>query len=317
MTAPSRSAGADTPADLGDQPERIYHNAYVLEFAPDGRCRGVPRVLHAPRRRVTSVWREVGDRVWIRRYESLDQTIGAVGGDAGVAVIVTRANHRLADALRDDVRQLPGDVVAVVNTHGHWDHVFGNARFAPLPIWGHVRCVDFIAASGEAARASLIELYPDGGDAFREVVLDAADGGVRGVRHAQAGRPAPRPAPPRARAHRQRRRGRSSRTRTFSSPAICSRTRRRPASATASRSPGPRRDEPCWSWSPGRSCPATAIRSIGPSRSARSASWRRWQSSRARRSAERSAWTRRSVARPFRPTPPVTHSSVHGSNLSE
>jgi hypothetical protein len=22
-----------------DQPERLYHNAYVLEFAPDGRCR--------------------------------------------------------------------------------------------------------------------------------------------------------------------------------------------------------------------------------------------------------------------------------------
>jgi hypothetical protein len=26
-------------AASGDQPERLYHNAYVLEFAPDGRCR--------------------------------------------------------------------------------------------------------------------------------------------------------------------------------------------------------------------------------------------------------------------------------------
>jgi ketosteroid isomerase-like protein len=26
-------------APSGDQPERLYHNAYVIEFAPDGRCR--------------------------------------------------------------------------------------------------------------------------------------------------------------------------------------------------------------------------------------------------------------------------------------
>jgi glyoxylase-like metal-dependent hydrolase (beta-lactamase superfamily II) len=120
---------------------------------------------------VTSPWLEVGDRVWIRRYESLDQTIGAIGGDAGLAVIDTRANHLLADELRADLRQLPGDVVAVVNTHGHWDHVFGNARFAPIPIWGHVRCADFIAATGEAARVRLIESYAGDADAFREVEL--------------------------------------------------------------------------------------------------------------------------------------------------
>ena len=120
---------------------------------------------------MTSPWREAGDRVWIRRYESLDQTIGAIGGDAGLAVIDTRANHVRADELRADLRQLPGDVVAVVNTHGHWDHVFGNARFAPVPIWGHVRCADFIGATGEAARARLIELYPGEADAFRDVVL--------------------------------------------------------------------------------------------------------------------------------------------------
>jgi glyoxylase-like metal-dependent hydrolase (beta-lactamase superfamily II) len=120
---------------------------------------------------VTAGWREVGDRVWVRRYESLDQTIGAIGGDAGLAVVDTRANHRLADELRDDLRELRGEVVAVVNTHGHWDHVFGNARFAPAPIWGHVRCADFIAATGDAARARLIAEYPEDADSFRDVVL--------------------------------------------------------------------------------------------------------------------------------------------------
>ena len=120
---------------------------------------------------MTSVWTEVADRVWVRRYEALDQTIGAIAGEAGLAVIDTRANHRLADELRDDLRQLPGDLVAVVNTHGHWDHAFGNAPFAPLPIWGHVRCADFIVETGEAARARLIEEYPDEADDYRAVEL--------------------------------------------------------------------------------------------------------------------------------------------------
>jgi glyoxylase-like metal-dependent hydrolase (beta-lactamase superfamily II) len=118
---------------------------------------------------VTSAWREVGDRVWVRRYESLDQTIGVVGGASGLVVIDTRASHRLADALRDELKPLPGSVHAVVNTHGHWDHVFGNARFVPTPIWGHVRCASMILERGEEMRARLIEAY--GADQFGEVVL--------------------------------------------------------------------------------------------------------------------------------------------------
>ena len=102
---------------------------------------------------MTSPWLEVGDRVWVRRYESLDQTIGAIGGAQGLVVIDTRATHRLADGLRDDLAALPGTLTAVVNTHGHWDHAFGNARFRGTPIWGHVRCATMILERGEEMRA--------------------------------------------------------------------------------------------------------------------------------------------------------------------
>ena len=187
---------------------------------------------------MTSVWSEVADRVWVRRYEALDQTIGAIGGEAGLAVIDTRANHRLADELRDDLRQLPGDLVAVVNTHGHWDHAFGNARFAPLPIWGHVRCADFIVETGEAARARLIEEYPDEADDYRDVELTpptesfeevaSLDLGGRQLDLRFLGRGTPTTTS-----------SRSCPTRRSCSPATSSRTRPPRPLATASRSHGP------------------------------------------------------------------------------
>jgi glyoxylase-like metal-dependent hydrolase (beta-lactamase superfamily II) len=118
---------------------------------------------------MSSPWREVGDRVWIRRYASLDQTIGVIGGDAGLVVIDTRSSHGLADELRADVEQLAGSLAAVVNTHGHWDHVFGNARFLPVPIWGHVRCAAMVTERGEEMRVRAQRAYPT--EAIGEVEL--------------------------------------------------------------------------------------------------------------------------------------------------
>ena len=121
---------------------------------------------------MTGSWQEIGDRVWVRRYQPLDQTIGVIGGASGLVVVDTRASHRLADELRDELRQLPGEVVAAVNTHGHWDHVFGNARFRATPIWGHVRCAAMVSEHGEEQRARLLEAYPaEVSGQFREVEL--------------------------------------------------------------------------------------------------------------------------------------------------
>jgi hypothetical protein len=72
-----------------------------------------------------SVWSEVGDRVFARRYAFYDQNIGAILGDDGVLIVDTRVSHRQADEILSDLRELtPLPVRAVVNHlgRGHTDN---------------------------------------------------------------------------------------------------------------------------------------------------------------------------------------------------
>ena len=73
---------------------------------------------------------EVADRCWVARFEFLDVNVGVVGGDRGLLVVDTHASEAEARRVVEQVRRLgAGDVVAVVNTHEHFDHCFGNATF--------------------------------------------------------------------------------------------------------------------------------------------------------------------------------------------
>ncbi len=120
-----------------------------------------------------SDWVEVGDRVFVRRYAFYDQNIGVVLGDAGLLVIDTRVSHVQADEILADLRRLTDlPVRVVVNTHGHSDHCFGNARFRPAEIWGHERCAEMIRVTGERQKAKLIATVPEVAGAVAEVVLD-------------------------------------------------------------------------------------------------------------------------------------------------
>jgi glyoxylase-like metal-dependent hydrolase (beta-lactamase superfamily II) len=132
-------------------------------------------------RTMATSWREVGERVFVRRYrawrdEPFDQNIGAVIGADGVAVVDTRGSHRLADELLAELRTLTrAPIAAVVNTHHHWDHTWGNARFMPAPAWGHVRCAERVVADSEAARRSLAEQAPQIAEEIEEVVFTPPD----------------------------------------------------------------------------------------------------------------------------------------------
>jgi glyoxylase-like metal-dependent hydrolase (beta-lactamase superfamily II) len=123
-----------------------------------------------------SVWAEVGDRVFTRRYAFYDQNIGAILGDDGVLIVDTRISHRQADEILVDLAELtPLPVRAVVNTHGHNDHAFGNHRFRPAPIWGHSRCARMLRETGARQIAAVSAAIPDLADELAEVVLDPPD----------------------------------------------------------------------------------------------------------------------------------------------
>ena len=123
-----------------------------------------------------SLWTEVGDRVFVRRYAFYDQNIGAILGDDGVLIVDTRISHRQADEILADLRELtPAPVRAVVNTHGHNDHAFGNHRFRPAPIWGHERCARMISETGAAQITAVSKAIPELREELAEVVLDPPD----------------------------------------------------------------------------------------------------------------------------------------------
>lgn len=118
-------------------------------------------------------WLEIGDRVFVRRYRFLDQNIVAVLGGEAALVVDTRSTLRQAREILDDLRALGSPRVAiVVNTHGHYDHAFGNAAFRPAVIWGHERCVAMIRDTGERQRSETAAELPELARELAEVVLD-------------------------------------------------------------------------------------------------------------------------------------------------
>jgi glyoxylase-like metal-dependent hydrolase (beta-lactamase superfamily II) len=120
-----------------------------------------------------SVWSEVGDRVFLRRYRFFDQQIGAIAGDDELLLVDTRSTHVQAEEIRADLRALSAlPVGIVVNTHHHFDHAFGNHVFRPARIWGHVRCASRMRGVGPAEQAALATENPALASDLPSVIID-------------------------------------------------------------------------------------------------------------------------------------------------
>lgn len=105
---------------------------------------------------------EIADRVWVARHQHEEipngVNVGVVGGSRGLLVIDTLWSVEVASEL---AARLPGEVVAVVNTHDHWDHVLGNPAFA-APTYAH----DSLTSDHPFSSVSGIDL----GDRFVELL---------------------------------------------------------------------------------------------------------------------------------------------------
>lgn len=124
-----------------------------------------------------SLWTEVADGVFQRRYDPLDVSVCVVRGSDGLLVVDTRSSHREADEIRADLRAF-GDhrVRWVVNTHAHFDHCFGNHRFGPgsdigAPIYGHERVPAHLAEYETPMLAEWVAQGLEPAADWREVVI--------------------------------------------------------------------------------------------------------------------------------------------------
>ncbi len=111
-----------------------------------------------------ATWEPIGPGVLRRRLPGLELNVAVVTGRDGILLVDTGSHEREAAELLSSLARelpthdLPDRVVAVVNTHGHFDHCFGNARvldaFPDAQVWGHAGLPTYLAGWADAGRAS-------------------------------------------------------------------------------------------------------------------------------------------------------------------
>ena len=190
----------------------------------------------------------------------------------------TRPARRPAEVV-EDVRALgAGEVVAVVNTHEHFDHTFGNgafrAAYGAVPVHAHEVAAESTVAAGRADQGAVRRPRERRRPAARRDAGDRDRGGRHDVLlrgRPRPRRPAGRAGPPRPRPHRRRPGGPRPRRRRGAGRrpgrGVPVRTACPASATTATRWSGRSRSTSCWACSPRRRSwsPATAPRSTGSS----------------------------------------------------
>jgi glyoxylase-like metal-dependent hydrolase (beta-lactamase superfamily II) len=94
----------------------------------------------------------------VSRHSWLDVNVTVVGGDRGLLVVDTLGSDRAGRGLADELRRLGrGGVLAIVNTHEHFDHTFGNRAlrngWPEAQLVAHEDAAAGTLRSGEATKA--------------------------------------------------------------------------------------------------------------------------------------------------------------------
>ncbi|HLU28988.1 MAG TPA: MBL fold metallo-hydrolase [Glycomyces sp.] len=94
-------------------------------------------------------WVELADRVWVRRCEELDLSLGLVAGDDCCLVVDTGVSVDHGFAFATAVRELTPLPWQIAYTHHHFDHWFGTAAFGESSVWAVADGARFIGSGDE------------------------------------------------------------------------------------------------------------------------------------------------------------------------
>ena len=107
------------------------------------------------------MWREVADKVFVRRYADFNVNVGLIVGGETALVVDTRGSERQGRELWDEVRWITQGPLVAANTHHHYDHAFGNFAFLPAKIWGHELCAARLRSDGRTTQLALAAAAPE------------------------------------------------------------------------------------------------------------------------------------------------------------
>ena len=130
-----------------------------------------PRAMAQARHVYDLTPQPVGDGIWMiegaTEYFTQDNggaivNVTLLKGDSGVIVVDSGPSLRYGEALARVVRQIDlRGVSAVVNTHHHPDHFFGNQVFADKPIWSLGETLSAAETEGPAFSDNMYRLLGD------------------------------------------------------------------------------------------------------------------------------------------------------------
>ncbi|QCU77385.1 MBL fold metallo-hydrolase [Citricoccus sp. SGAir0253] len=112
-------------------------------------------------------WTRLTEHVHTLALPGWQANMGLVVGRRAALLVDTGAGPRQAARLLAGVRELTALPLVAVNTHAHFDHVFGNAYLADpgtagvVEIWGHERAAAALREHGEDQRGAVAGPEPD------------------------------------------------------------------------------------------------------------------------------------------------------------
>lgn len=130
-----------------------------------------PKVWAAPRLTYDLVPKRVADGVWMiegtTEYFTFENggnivNVAFIETDTGAVIVDSGPSRRYAEELRKVVTEtVPLGVAAVINTHHHPDHFFGNQVFADIPIHGLPETKALAGEHGDAYADAMYRLVGD------------------------------------------------------------------------------------------------------------------------------------------------------------